>query len=321
MKISIKRKTWNLIKYCLALAVLAFSVFVGLSFNSQDVVGLNISNQTIIARVNVSNTEPTLYRVALTSPTPPIDLVANNGTTVVCNGSVIDINGFNDIKNVSATFFYISDLSNSSDDNNTHYTNSSCGPCAVVVGTGSQNGTCSCQFGVQYYANAGRWTCNMTVNDSGGLMSNANGSAIVNEILGIDVENYIMDFGNLSATQVSTFFRQNVTNTGNVAINVSVRGFGGGDETIGQNLSMICESGGNISFGSMRYAQNNNTLFSDMENITNQSRRIGNFTVGQRFKDSAVGNSTNSTYWKLQIPLGVGGICNGSIVFKAIETY
>ena len=144
----------------------------------------------------------------------------------------------------------------------------------------------------------------MTINDSGGLLSSENSSFVtVNEVLGIDVETPVLDFGNLSASQISRFVRQNVTNTGNIPINVSVRGYGSDDEDIGQNLSMICEAGVNITFGYMRYQPDNTTIFGDMQNITNQSRQVVNLTIGQRFKDSAVGNSTNSTYWKLQIPL------------------
>ena len=84
---------------------------------------------------------------------------------------------------------------------------------------------------------------------------------------------------------------------------------------------MICEAGANITFGYMRYQRDNTTLFGDMQNVTNQSRQVFNLTIGQRFKDSAVGNSTNSTYWKLQIPLGAAGVCNGTIIFRAVQAY
>ncbi|MEK6943616.1 MAG: hypothetical protein AABX00_06140 [Nanoarchaeota archaeon] len=322
MILKVKRSVWNLFEYILLVLLFSSFLFIGTVFTSPDAAALNVTNKSVLARVNVSNTEPTLYRVYVTSPTPPIDLTANNATNVICNGSATEINGFNDIKNVSATFYFEGINPNAADDNNTHYKNISCGLCSAVPGTGNQNATCSCQFPVQYYANAGRWQCNMTINDSGGLLSSENSSFVtVNEVLGIDVETPVLDFGNLSASQISRFVRQNVTNTGNIPINVSVRGYGSDDEDIGQNLSMICEAGVNITFGYMRYQPDNTTIFGDMQNITNQSRQVVNLTIGQRFKDSAVGNSTNSTYWKLQIPLGAAGVCNGTIIFRAVQAY
>lgn len=293
-------------------------IFLGLPFATNNVFGLNVTNATVIARVNVSNTEPTIYKVKIDSPVPPIDLTANAATTVICNGSIQDTNGFDDIKNVSARFYDITVASNASDDNNTHYTNSSCGNCTAVPGTNNQNGSCLCQFGVQYYANNAVWQCNMTINDSGGIARDENSSFVtINEVLGISIENSILDYGNLSVTQISNLIRQNVTNGGNIPINVTVRGFGGDNESIGQNLSMICEAGSNITFDNQRFYPGNNTAFGDMYNLTNQTRQIFNLTIPQRTTDSGLGNSSNSTFWRLQIPVGASGVCNGTIIFGA----
>ena len=321
MIVRIKRKFLNLLIY--VLVTLLFSVFyiALIPFAAENVLGLNISNQTVIARVNVSNTEPTLYDVRITYPSIPIDLTANADTTIICNGSVYDTNGFDDIKNVSATFFYNESNSLASDDGNNHYTNVSCGNCTAIPGSGNQNGSCLCQFAVKYYANAGFWKCNMTVNDSGGLISTYNSSFVrVNEVLGINVENYTLDYGALSVSQTSSAIRQNVTNTGNIPINVSVRGYGGSNESIGQNLSMICEAGTNITFGYQRYSTSSSIPYADMFNLTNQSIQVINLTIPQRTSETGFGNSSNSTYWKLQVPIGAAGICNGTIIFGAVDS-
>ncbi|HLG23437.1 MAG TPA: hypothetical protein VI564_00740 [Candidatus Nanoarchaeia archaeon] len=310
----------NLLIYVLALTF-SCAVYISLIPFAQDsVIGLNVSNQTVLARVNVSNTEPSLYDVRITYPSIPIDLTANADTTIICNGSVYDTNGFDDIMNVTATFYYNETPSIASDDGNNHYSNISCGNCSVIPGSGNQNGSCLCQFAVRYYANPGLWQCNMTVNDSGGLTSTFNSSFVrVNEVIGINVENTTLDYGALSVSQTSNPIRENVTNTGNIPINFTVRGYGGDDESIGQNVSMICEAGTNITFGYQRYSLLSSTTYADMYNLTNQSRQVINITIPQRTSEGGFGNSSNSTFWRLQVPIGAAGICNGTIIFGAID--
>src|SRR3989338_10056501 len=224
-------------------------LFSSAAILSSDVLGLNITNATVLARVNVTNTEPNLYLVRVVNT--PIDLTAGAATVVVCNGSFSDTNGYADIKNVSASLYRDFLASNAADDNSTHYTNGSCiTSCSADPGTNNQNGSCLCNFPVQYYAQNGSWICNLTIQDSGFLNDSLNSTLFtVNEVIGIDVENDVLDYGNLYATQTSNPIRENVINIGNIPINVSVRGFGGDNETIGQNVSMICEAGTNITFG------------------------------------------------------------------------
>jgi hypothetical protein len=80
---------------------------------------------------------------------------------------------------------------------------------------------------------------------------------------------------------------------------------------------MICQYN-NISLTYERYAITNGTLFNNMKNISNTSTQLG-LTLPVRTSDIIYGNSTNSTYWKLNIPLTVGGTCNGTIEFSAIS--
>jgi hypothetical protein len=299
------------------LVILTLILFSGSALLSSNVLGLNITNATVITRVNITNTEPSLYYVAAINA--PIDLTAGTTTNVLCNGSFTDYNGYDDVTNVTGTLFRDSVLSTSPDDNNTHYTNSSCqSSCQAVPGTGNVNGSCTCTFPVQYYAQNGSWRCNMTISDSFLLNSSRESSLFtINEVIGISVESPVLDFGNLSATQTSPPTRENVINTGNIPLNVTVRGFGGDDETIGNNVSMICEAGSNLTFGYMRYSQYNDTPYMDMINVTNQTTHFVNLSIPKRVDNAALGNSTNSTWWRLQIPLGPAGVCNGTVVFGA----
>ena len=82
---------------------------------------------------------------------------------------------------------------------------------------------------------------------------------------------------------------------------------------------MICAAGINITFGNQRFYTGNNTPFADMFNLTNQTRQIFNLTIPSRATDSGLGNSSNSTFWRLQITLGASGVCNGTIIFGAVD--
>lgn len=319
MIIKLKKGIIKKIGYFSAIAILFTILIINAPFIVQNTYAINISNATVFARVNVSNNPPVLYKVVIVDP--PIDLNAGTAAVVTCNGSYQDSNGYTDIMNVSATLYYNGTEAGASDNNNTHYTNSSCGPCSVIPGSNDQNGSCLCNFPVQYYANDGGWSCNMTINDSGYVASSENSSSFtINEVLGIQVETTDLNYGNMTVTQVSDAIRENITNIGNVPINVSVRGFGGINETTGQNISMICEDGDNITFNFQRYALSDTTAFANMWNLSNQSRQIINMSLPKRTEDIHYGNSTNTTYWRLQIPASSSGVCNGTIIFSALDT-
>jgi len=328
MKVRIKHGKSILIKLFLG-ALTFMTLFLAVAIDSTITLGGNVTNQTVISQVNVSNTEPILYRVDIISPLDGlgnIDLGAGNTTTVICNGSFSDVNGFGDVVGVNATLFRTSVASNATDDNNTHYTNSTClasGQSCFQDDGLANNASCTCQFAVQYFADSGNWKCNMTINDSVGITSIANSSdTFLNEILGIEVSVLTIDYGNLSVTQTSEQIVQNITNVGNVPLNITVRGYGGNNETLGQNVTMVCDPSvalANISFDSQRFHYYNNTPFADMYNLTNQTKQIAGLTIPKRTNNTWLGNSSNVTYWRLQIPLGAAGLCNGTIIFGGVD--
>jgi len=82
---------------------------------------------------------------------------------------------------------------------------------------------------------------------------------------------------------------------------------------------MTCEYG-NITHGWQRYTITSSDDWSDMTNLTGNYTYVDDFRLDLRTNDSAYGNDTNLTYWAIQIPLTVGGYCNGTIVFSATET-
>lgn len=332
----------------LAILILAAAMLTALTFSftaREAIAANNITNVTVFSRTNVTNTEPNITSVVVDDstkiPANEIDLTANNVTIVTCNATIFDYNGANDVINgnrTNATLFISPEGPNPPDDNNYRYSNTSCMSCrqanANEAPAGADPGNyaiCDCRFAVQYYANySSNWVCNFTATDSGGTQvqedkvnmsdSLASGSVTVNKVIGIDA-NTILDYGNMSVTEVSREITHNLTNVGNVQFNLSLRGYGGTDEEIGRNATMICDFG-NISIGYQRYALGTQNLgattFDTMNNLTNQTR-ITNFTLPTKFEDLAVGRERNSTFWRLQVPLSVGGICNGTIIFGAVD--
>ena len=332
--IKVKKKVLGQLSIFLFAMLIAAAFFLGISFTTNYAIGatINITNNTVLARVNITNTEPNITSVVATPST--IDLIANDFSYVTCNATVFDYNGWQDINaNATNATFYIQSVGiNGAIDNNHRYVNRSCGSCRQAAESANPSTTayCDCRFALQYYANdSSAWVCNMTVKDKGGTQksgseinftdSDASSTVTVSKLLAINTST-LLDYGNLSVTETSSEITQNVTNVGNVNLNLSLRGYGGTDESTGNNLSMICDFG-NITFGYERYlvgTDQSGTPFSSMRNLTNQTARL-NFTFPARVDDSSVGWDRNSTFWRLQVPLSVGGICNGTIIFGAVD--
>ena len=312
--------------------IFLFISLFGVTFITPNVFG-NITNATTKTYVNVTNTEPRIYKLEVTNP---VILTPGNVTVVWCNASVFDWNGWQDVKNGThnATLYDIGtglyDY-RTSDDNNYHYTNVTCQECTDLGDPDGTNASCKCAFYVWYYANDTEWQCNFTVKDSGGAYGNRKNlsdwnvtNTNITALIAIDVPQEI-DYGELAVTENSSMKQANLTNFGNIRINVSVEGWGGDNETQGQNLSMICRRAtdgrnvANISVGFERYSVNPFTNYPDMINLTSDPVEIGNFTLYQRINDNNpdFGHDKNATYWRIYIPPGVTGFCNGTLRFIA----
>lgn len=347
MKVKIKRNCLELGFKLLGAAVLLVFIASGLLFSTGHVIGAaNITNVTVFARVNITNTEPNITSVIVndnvSTPASEIDLNPNMVTPVWCNATVFDYNGWQDINpNATNATFYIESMGRDGDtDNNYRYRNESCKSCRQAVEDEAPAGVdlayyarCDCKFAIQYYANySDSWKCNITVRDLSGTAQNnrtnftdtaVSPKVTVTKLLALDTSTYLIDYGNLSVTQTSEERINNITNFGNVGLNLTLRGYGGINESSGINYTMVC-SYGNISWGHQRYHVGSeyieNTDFDTMINLTN-STVLTNLSLPQRLNDADYANDKNSTVWRINIPLSVGGICNGTIIFGAIEDY
>jgi hypothetical protein len=256
------------------------------------------------------------------SPANKIDLTAGGTKEVICNGTISDNSGFSDIINVTGVFFDSSQAtSNSSDDNNNHYTNSSCSltNCADI--------SCEarCLFQVQYYANAGSsWVCNLTGTDNSSNRAYGSDTTSINSLLALEFPDTI-DFGTITPNSVSNESINNVTNMGNVRIDISLEGYASLE---GDNYSMSCTNGYDLPTGYEKYNLtasnpgqiNISTFEAKYKNLTSSPVNETGFNLNLR-QNEAYNEAVNGTFWRIFLPPGlqVGDSCSGSIRIAAIS--
>jgi len=306
-------------------------ILLGIFFTYLLVSSTNLSsasyydNTSIESRVNVTNKNPTVSQVNMyrfsNLAQANIDLTEGVTTTIICNATVEDWNGWNDIAAVNATIYdQASFNSNSPNDNNSHYYQGACSNTAI----NTTSLMYSCSFEVWYFANNAAWNCNVSARDLSNTTANAIDASnpTFNMLAALNLSARIMDFGNMQPGDITTDAAEpviNVTNSGNVNINLSVDGFG---VTDGDGFAMNCTVG-NISLSFLRYNVSNDQSFANsMWNLTDSKLPSGipAYIINRRVDDADYVklNSTNSKYWKLWVPMGVKGFCNGTVTFSAV---
>ena len=178
---------------------------------------------------------------SFSSPSYEVDLSAGETTAVTCQGVVRDYDGENDTLSVYGEFFdTISSAFGNLDDNNDHYTNSSC---FLNHSYGNINETqFICNYYVTYYASSNSWNC--TVKGADYLINHsASNTTFINPLMAIELPSTI-DYGLLDTSVMSNESVVNITNKGNVVVNLTLEGYA---VSRGDNLSMNCSDGMNIS--------------------------------------------------------------------------
>jgi len=255
---------------------------------------------------------------ALTTPANEIDLIAASTRSVVCEGVVEDLDGEN-LTNARAEFYNASSFYGDSDDNNSHYTNSSC---FINSSYGSVNQSqIFCNFDVQYYATVGQWECILLVDDNLSISGNDTDTSNINSLLSIGLPD-VADYGLVNINEVSDEIVLNVTNYGNVEVNLSLSGYAISE---GDGLAMNCTLGStkNISIEHEKYNltdSNSSQLTlqqtSGIYNNLTSSEVVRDFGLSPRENDT-VNDAINESYWRIYVPVEVGGSCKGNIVFGA----
>ncbi|MBI4450515.1 hypothetical protein HY642_00945 [Candidatus Woesearchaeota archaeon] len=240
----------------------------------------------------------------------PITLTLAGTRVVWCNATVADSDGFGNVSLVNATLFNPSITSPEGADNATsHYSAN----CTLSGGSGS-TAKASCNWALQYYADADEWNCTMTASDGISTGTNATAGITVNALKAITVQPMLV-FPLQSLGMITTDANEQalvVNNSGNTMINITLEGYA---VTAGDGLSMNCTVG-NITVSNLKYnatpAQNFST---GMTALTGSAATL-QFNLERTLNGTA---STKPAYWKLQMPTtGVGGNCTGKIVVTAV---
>lgn len=256
--------------------------------------------------VIVGNEAPT---VSEPSVRDPFSLDEGTTTTLYCNVTITDDNGWEDIDTVNATLFLNTVGMFCAEDGANCYKNTSC-----TIGTGSSTTLdVNCSFTVQFYAQAssdeGDWTCNVTVTDSASNSAYGNTTDLtISDNLALAVNSSI-SFGSLSVGQDSSDRLGQVNNTGNVRIDVNVNG-----------SEMDCNgpASDNITQSQIKYNTTTGIDWAAQNSCVLSDNAVDTCAWLTTTFDLAEGATANKdTYWKLRVPTGVSGTCTGAITFEA----
>lgn len=309
--------------------VIALSFLFFSSLPKTVFAGVGTNNVTVITNLTVGNTYPEILNVSIQDAAATFTLTPNSTTKLKIIGVIRDYNGEADIKAANVTFF---DLASSSYgggvDNNMNYINSSCN---ITTDFTSYNGysddeytaLANCTLNIWYYANATIWNGTIHINDSYNWQARQYDLINISPLLALGLPDFIY-YGIVNATYVSGENISNVTNYGNVKINLSLSGYGF-KENDGNSMNCTLGSIKNISIEQEKYnltipQLGDITLSEFQTNYTNLTSApvVKRYNLDFRH-DDVVNEAWNHTYWRIYVPIGVGGTCQGNIIFGAVQ--
>ena len=288
-------------KIIITLALLTLIVILLPNAESQ----YNYEYKNVTSRVNVTNAFPTILEVIVDQY---ITLNAGGHKIVMCNATIQDWNGWDDIDTVNATLYHNTTSTHEDEDSgNAHYTNASCN---FTGNDGEYISYYNCAFNVIHYANPGEdWICNVTAKDLYNFTDDLYNTTTIHELYALNVTD-IIDYGNLSVGDTSVDVNATITNFGNVDINVSVLGYG---LTEGDGYGLMCERGDNIGVEHQRFSSTT-SAWEDKTPLAATNQDMG-LTILQANDTSAP--TTWLTFWQLYVPPNPQGECTGTLRFTA----
>ncbi len=272
-----------------------------------DTYGLNSTSESRNITISL---QPSILSILIDDFLTPENLtVLNAGSTkdVYCIVVVSDPLGPGNINYTRATFYYYLNTSGQPDNNNVHYTNASCS----LNETTANNKTFNCGFSVYYHANNGTWHCNATSYNNLSNSASANKSTIINPLYAVNISDGIT-FGDVEPNSASAELVVNMTNLGNMPINISVLGYA---RIIGDNYSMNCSDNTNLSIGAVRYS-NVTSSFLSKTSLTGTAQQLRLTMI----KPTSTTPVLNYTYWQIMPDPYAGSAsryCEGYIIFSA----
>ncbi len=291
--------------------------------------GVGENNVTVQTLLDVGAVYPEVINVSIEEDAASVSLNPATTKKIYCAGVVVDYNGQQEIDSVMAEF-YDSVVSGygSGDDNNEHYANSSC---EIINDTAGWNGyaddaynaVVNCSMDVWYYANPQTWECTIFAIDTTGLSDTGTDTITVSDLLALGLPDTI-NYGTVNATYVSEENITNVTNYGNVELNLSLNGYGFIEN---DGYAMNCTLGAikTIPIDYEKYNLTASTLGElSLTSFENVYLNLTSAPVTKRFdlnyrQNDILNEAWNHTYWRIYVPLGVAGTCQGNIIFGAVQ--
>lgn len=269
------------------------------SINCSDLSG----NKADSGRFNLTrNDRPYFSTIAIGTP---INLNAGSNKTVFCNGTVIDEDSYQDIANINATLLLDGMQMSGPLNRSNHYLNSSC---TLFNGLGNSIDF-SCSFDLEYYATNGTWQCNASAVDIVNATNTSRADFTVNQLLAFGITPELIDYGNLQIMQISPQdIILNVTNYGNIDLDMNLSAYA---LVQGDDLALDCIEG-SIPYGYERFDFSANPYLA-MISISADSAANINLSRNKYGTQT----SMKQVFWKIQIPFGVSGRCNGKVLFSA----
>lgn len=269
---------------------------------------------TLTTTATITSDAPTGNSTAVTNP---IVLAAGpSSTTVWCNVTIHDANGNTDIHNVNATLYYTGSAGlASADHTNNHYTNYTCYP-----GSAADNGSgvwraYNCSFTFQYCGHVAKggvdgmwWMCTIFANDTSGNINVTNVTDItLDPTVGIGTNQSSVAYGSLAPGSTSGGVEINITNWGNVIMDLAQAGTNMTNQTT-LALGLLPNPDGQINVSQQNYSTD--IAFASAAamkipnlSITNTTYNLPNATS---CANGVAGQATQnrSAWYRLNAPVG-----------------
>jgi hypothetical protein len=284
------------------------------------VVALGILyGDNVVTTADIENNIPTASSAMLNGASD-ITLDANTTTMVFGSVTIYDVNGCEDIRNVTGTLFRtnVSGGHAAPDDNRSHYSTN----CMTFDCDGPEDFTSDylCIFYLSHYADptdAGsiyegtNWTFNATPSDEEGGVSDT-AQQDVESLSSLQVTASSVDFGVIPLGGNTSDVNPNtsIQNTGNEGIDILLSAYG---SVPSDGYSMNCTAGA-VDAGMMEYASAPFTYGSGTDMSASDTELDIDIPVGT----DAEPRPSGTVYYGLAFPLsGIAGRCNGTIVITA----
>jgi len=313
---------YNVIKPFLILMAISLSGII--IFQTIALTGY-LTNETIPANVTIGNEEPTVGNVTCSSGASPhvITPLPCQNQTVNCWALVTDLNGANDIRNVTGDLGV--DVSGKRACNDFWasnpticYFSSNC----TYTGINSTTRNYTCAFNdfryfarVDYSMAKNNWSARLDATDSEGTTAGwSYYLEYVENLTAIDVQETFLNFGTMTLGE---------TTSNDSEVNSTIANCGNGDMYVNvSGTDLPCNTQGTIPVGNLKYNGTYGSEYVDDIALTTSSSMIPYFKSFDDVIDYAINDagSKDQVSWQISIPAtGVKGLCAGNVTFYAIR--